>query len=568
MNIRLPALLASLLFAISHADAQTITVTTVTNPPQGGTMTGAGVYSQGSNPTITIQAATNWYISNVRLNGGIALMFDVALVSTEQQGGDVTTITNDTEKSILTSDSTYTAFFAPLSPTFSQLPTNVAAVTGGQATLSAAATGRRTIQYQWQGNGQNLTNATNASLSFTNLSPANSGTYTVVASNAFGTNSASAELLVKDLLVLVNGQPATNAVTNIGQALVSLQSRYTNGPIFYTLNGNAPDSSGTPYTGPFFVSSTSTIRAIGYRSDFLATALSDTIPLTVIPTYTFTLDSSGGGMVDVNPPGFAFTNGTILTLTATPASGWTFMGWVGELSGTSPTNTIVITHNTTANVLFGTTLDTSSVGNGTITVSPNFPLYPYSSEVTLEAVPTAGSYFAAWGGALSGNQIPQYLNIYSPTQTVSALFATLPAGTVTLTVLANGGFVYPAVATNLYPVGGTNELFAYPYSGQQFLGWSGDASGTNNPLAVVMTKSKVITANFSETATLYAAPNANTLDLSLYSVPGTVYQIDTSSNLTDWIPFLIVTNFYNPLNFSDSVRTNVPARFYRATSLP
>ena len=296
MNIRLPALLASLLFAISHADAQTITVTTVTNPPQGGTMTGAGVYSQGSNPTITIQAATNWYISNVRLNGGIALMFDVALVSTEQQGGDVTTITNDTEKSILTSDSTYTAFFSPLSPTFSQLPTNMAMVTGSQATLSAAATGRRTIQYQWQGNGQNLTNATNASLSFTNLSPANSGTYTVVASNAFGTNSASAELLVKDLLVLVNGQPATNAVTNIGQALVSLQSRYTNGPIFYTLNGNAPDSSGTPYTGPFFVSSTSTIRAIGYRSDFLATALSDTIPLTVIPTYAFTLESSGGGI--------------------------------------------------------------------------------------------------------------------------------------------------------------------------------------------------------------------------------------------------------------------------------
>ncbi|MBK7075437.1 MAG: hypothetical protein IPH44_24420 [Myxococcales bacterium] len=40
-------------------------------------------------------------------------------------------------------------------------------------------------------------------------------------------------------------------------------------------------------------------------------------------------------------------------------------------------------------------------------------------------------------------------------------------------------------------------MTAAPSAGYQFIGWSGDATGTTNPLTVTMTASKTITANFA-----------------------------------------------------------------------
>ena len=81
--------------ARSHAD--TITLTVITNPPQGGTAGPAGTYARGSTPNLNIQASNGWYISNVTLIPAGALQFVTARVSLQINGGDVTTITNDTE---------------------------------------------------------------------------------------------------------------------------------------------------------------------------------------------------------------------------------------------------------------------------------------------------------------------------------------------------------------------------------------------------------------------------------------------------------------------------------------
>jgi hypothetical protein len=48
-----------------------------------------------------------------------------------------------------------------------------------------------------------------------------------------------------------------------------------------------------------------------------------------------------------------------------------------------------------------------------------------------------------------------------------------------------------------YPDGTRVELTATPASGWNFTGWSGDASGSANPLTVTMNSNKTITANFS-----------------------------------------------------------------------
>ncbi|WP_449555732.1 InlB B-repeat-containing protein, partial [Hymenobacter terricola] len=48
-----------------------------------------------------------------------------------------------------------------------------------------------------------------------------------------------------------------------------------------------------------------------------------------------------------------------------------------------------------------------------------------------------------------------------------------------------------------YPSGTLVSLTATPGAGQQFAGWSGDATGTANPLPVTMNANKAITATFT-----------------------------------------------------------------------
>ena len=65
----------------------------------------------------------------------------------------------------------------------------------------------------------------------------------------------------------------------------------------------------------------------------------DTAP--PIGTATFTLNTSviGNGSIALDPPGGTYDDGTVVQATATPAAGWSFESWSGDLSGsTNPQN--------------------------------------------------------------------------------------------------------------------------------------------------------------------------------------------------------------------------------------
>ena len=71
-----------------------------------------------------------------------------------------------------------------------------------------------------------------------------------------------------------------------------------------------------------------------------------------------------------------------------------------------------------------------------------------------------------------------------------------PTITYTLSVSASeGGSVDPSSGT--YNENSSVTITAAPSTGFEFTGWSGDASGTDNPLTVTMTGNKSITATFS-----------------------------------------------------------------------
>jgi len=82
-----------------------------------------------------------------------------------------------------------------LPPVFTEQPVSKTIAPGGSVTLSAKVTGA--VSYQWQKDGVALTGATSPTLSLSGVTSANSGTYTVVATNTAGsTTSSKAVLLV------------------------------------------------------------------------------------------------------------------------------------------------------------------------------------------------------------------------------------------------------------------------------------------------------------------------------------------------------------------------------------
>lgn len=141
------------------------------------------------------------------------------------------------------------------------------------------------------------------------------------------------------------------------------------------------------------------------------------------------------------------------------------------------------------------------------------------------------------------------------------------------TVIANGnGQVTVNPQANRYPTGTNVTLTALPAGSQSFLNWSGDASGTNNPLVVTMNQSRVITAHFSKRPTLAFATcfervDAEAIHLLLTGEAVAAYEIQYSTNLLDWAPLTTVTNLWGTVQHMDASATNSSQRFYRALGL-
>jgi uncharacterized repeat protein (TIGR02543 family) len=110
------------------------------------------------------------------------------------------------------------------------------------------------------------------------------------------------------------------------------------------------------------------------------------------------------------------TNGSVLSLKASTASGAVFAGWTGACSGTDPSCSVTVNGQMTAAATFKSqfTLSIGRSNPGTVTGTPAgndraidcgsncSAKFTDGTAVTLTAVPPAGKTFANWAGACSG----------------------------------------------------------------------------------------------------------------------------------------------------------------------
>ena len=80
-------------------------------------------------------------------------------------------------------------------------PEMVIADVGGTVTFNCSAQGGPDNTYQWQNDGEDLMNETDATLIVSNITATNGGSYTCVVSNAAGNDSATAVLYVEPIIV-------------------------------------------------------------------------------------------------------------------------------------------------------------------------------------------------------------------------------------------------------------------------------------------------------------------------------------------------------------------------------
>jgi hypothetical protein len=244
---------------------------------------------------------------------------------------------------------------------------------------------------------------------------------------------------------------------------------------------------------------------------------SQAMAVNIISGTALTVSVTGTGTVASSPPGIncpfacsaGFAGGTPVTLTATPASGWTFSGWGGACSGSAGcTVTMNSPQSVSATFTQVFTLSATVSGSGTVTSSPTGVTCPSTcnasfnvgTPVTLTAAPMNGWGFAGWGGACSG--VGSCVVTMNAAQSVTATFAQ-SLYTLNVSVSGNGGVTSSPIGINCgsictmnYSSGTPVMLTATPTGGATFNGWGGACTG-NGACLVTMNSLENVTAIFS-----------------------------------------------------------------------
>jgi len=314
------------------------------------------------------------------------------------------------------------------------------------------------------------------------------------------------------------------------------------------------------------------VRAIGYSADFNQSEEADPVNAIILAQHNLAVYPTNGGSVLLSPPGGTYFNTNLVVATASPASGYSFLYWLGDAAGTDSSINISMERDKTIQAIFGTTLSTTVAGNGQILLDPPGGVYAFGSTVRLTAVPQAGSYFGVWGNAAAGNTNPLYFTVTSAAPTVSSIFGSVPGGQASLTVSISGaGDVGVSPRANVFNLGQNLTLTAHPASGQSFLGWSGGANGTQNPLILQLNQNTTVNALFTSLPKLgIDQPGLDGLTgggfrFTLYSAPQTVWQVLGSTNLSAWGFLGWVTNQFGEIQFTDPSGANQPMQFYRVS---
>lgn len=255
-----------------------------------------------------------------------------------------------------------------------------------------------------------------------------------------------------------------------------------------------------------------------------------------------TVQVLGKGTVTSSPAGMncgdgattcyvAFSGSGTITLTAAPATDWTFDSWTNCPAPTgdtcevpvdgneyevtanfngppTSTSTLSVTHSGSGNVRGGD-IDCGSSPAGsdcTWTVLTG-------STLTVHQTPADGNVFTGWGGACSGTDVTCTVQL-TDDRLVSAAWASTSAVLLTVSVsgsgtVTGGGISCPTTCAASQAVNSTVTLTASPAGGYVFDSWGGACTGEAPTCSVLMNEAKAVTAAFVPVVQLTVSVSGN-----------------------------------------------------------
>ena len=219
-------------------------------------------------------------------------------------------------------------------------------------------------------------------------------------------------------------------------------------------------------------------------------------------------------VVAVPNPSTTTVSGATTTYTYYTFDGWTVGGTTGIYSDTLKNSVLTFTPtvNTTCTAsftkhtqtytdttyTFGTVVVEAGTG-GTVAGGGTIVTDPEASKTsaTIVAIPDEGYVFEKWtasnGGEIPSDSTTNPLTV-SKAGTYTACFTAKAPSSYTVSTSAENGIV---IGGGTYASGATAQLYVIPDAGYRFTVWSGDASGTSNPVTVNVDGDKTVTANFA-----------------------------------------------------------------------
>ena len=313
-------------------------------------------------------------------------------------------------------------------PVIIEGPKNLIVLKEQKANFEVKPKGTEPLSYQWYKNDIAIDGETNFRLQLDNVQEADEGRYSVKVQNIFGESlSEKANLIVpeSDTIILIDDEYVKEESSGVDKVKIEIKSNIQENEIFYTLDGSKPSFTSTPYSAPFQLTESATIRVIAYSSDFTESAEAEPVSFRILTTYSLNVSGTGGGTVTIDPPNGPYLEGTEVTLTASPESEWEFIGWEGDSTSSDATITITMDGAKSLNPIFGTNVKVNAIGGGNVIQNPPNPV-PYGSTVSIEAVPDDGNYFFRWAGETKEEKNPAEFHVKKPNPIVSALFAQGP----------------------------------------------------------------------------------------------------------------------------------------------
>ncbi len=241
---------------------------------------------------------------------------------------------------------------APSGPSITSQPSSQTVGAGTNVIFSVGASGSG-LSYQWKKNTVNLSNTGNisgaaaANLTITSPTTADAASYTVVVSNSGGSATSSVATLTVVNPPGITGQPQSVTATTGQSAQFTVTATGAGLSYQWRLNG-------TPVAGATLstlsLNPVQPTNAGSYSvviTNVAGSVTSGNASLTVV--YTLSISGMGSGSVGVSPSQPTYASNTLVTVTATPSAGKTFLNWAGDATGS--TNPLGVTMNANKSVI-------------------------------------------------------------------------------------------------------------------------------------------------------------------------------------------------------------------------